>query len=122
MRTAFAMLIAAGALSFAIVDCAAPANAAVRHRHAQPRMHQAAAAPAASSDYSTKGNNPAKQYPTRNASANAATSGTLMQNGNNPAKRYPSRQTADNVVRTGTLMQNGNNPAKRYKGTTGSAQ
>ena len=122
MKTALAMLIGAGALSFAIVDCAAAANAAVRHRHAQPRMHQAAAAPAASSDYSTKGNNPAKQYPTRNASANAATSGTLMQNGNNPAKRYSSRQSAANAARTGTLMQNGNNPAKRYKGTTGSAQ
>jgi len=117
MRTAFAMLIGAGVLSFAVVDCA---NAAVRHRHAQPRTQQAA--PVGSADYSTKGNNPAKQYPTRNASANAVTSGTLMQNGNNPAKRYPSRQSAENAARSGTLMQNGNNPAKRYKGTTGSAQ
>ena len=117
MRTAFAMLIGAGVLSFAVVDCA---NAAVRHRHAQPRTQQAA--PVGSADYSTKGNNPAKQYPTRNASANAVTSGTLMQNGNNPAKRYPSRQAADNASRDQTLMTNGNNPAKKYKGTNGSAQ
>lgn len=121
MRTAFAMLIGAGVLSFAVVDCA---NAAVRHRHAQPRQQAvtASAPQPGSSDYSTKGNNPAKQYPSRNASANAARNGTLMQNGNNPAKRYPSRQSAENAARSGTLMQNGNNPAKRYKGTTGSAQ
>jgi hypothetical protein len=112
------MLIGAGVLSFAVVDCA---NAAVRHRHAQPRQ-QAVTAPAGSADYSTKGNNPAKQYQARHASDSAVRTGTLMQNGNNPAKRYPSRQSAENATRTGTLMQNGNNPAKRYKGTTGSAQ
>jgi hypothetical protein len=116
------MLIGAGVISFAVVDCAAPANAAVRHRHAQPTIHQSVTAPAAPAAYSTTGNNPAKSYPTRHASENSVRSGTLMQAGNNPAKRYPSRNTADNVVRNGTLMQNGNNPAKKYKGTTGSAQ
>jgi hypothetical protein len=115
------MLIGAGVISFVAVDCAAPANAAVRHRHAQPRTQQTATQPS-SSNYSTMGNNPAKSYPTRHASDNAVRSGTLMQNGNNPAKRYDSRRAADNAVRTGTLMQNGNNPAKKYKGTTGSAQ
>lgn len=122
MRTAFAMLIGAGVISLAVVDYAAPANAAVRHRHAQPRIHHSATAPAAPAAYSTTGNNPAKSYPTRHASENAVRTGTLAQNGNNPAKRYNTRNAGDNVVRNGTLMQSGNNPAKKYKGTTGSAQ
>ena len=116
------MLIGAGVLSLAIVDCAAPANAAVRHRHAQPRTQQAPAAPAGSAEYSTRGNNPAKQYPTRHAPQNAVTTGTLMQNGNNPAKRYSARHASETAARDQTLMTNGNNPAKKAKGTTGSAQ
>lgn len=121
MRTAFAMLIGAGVLSFAIVDCAAPANAAVRHRHAQPRTQQTAAT-AGAADYVTRGNNPAKRYPSRQASENAVKTGTLMQNGNNPAKRYSARHASEAAMREQTLMTNGNNPAKKAKGTTGAAQ
>jgi hypothetical protein len=125
MRTAFAMLIGAGVISFAVVDCAAPANAAVRHRHAQPRTQQsvtAPTAPAGSTNYSAMGNNPAKSYPTRHASENAVRTGTLMQNGNNPAKRYNARPASEAAMRDQTLMTNGNNPAKKAKATTASAQ
>ena len=113
MKTGFAMLVGAGALSLAVGVGSATAD--VRHHHRHMAKSHAVQAPAMRAEYmelTTSGNNPAKKYPTRQIGDNAIKTGTLQQNGNNPAKRYPARQIADNAIKTGTLAQNGNKPGE----------